>query len=567
MSTSVILCMKGVMNMTDADLLNLLDKLLALPAETEWLEFKEAKRSYDFNKLGRYVSALSNEANLQNRDAAWLVFGVNNRHEVVGTQYRPDRSCLDLLKKEVADKTSNRLSFTEIHELKHAAGRVLMFEIPPAPKGLPTAWQGHFFGREGESLAALSLVELEQIRGQILPDWSASLCAGATLDDLDPLAITIARQNYKAKHLKLADEMDGWSNAVFLNKAKVTINGQITRTAILLLGREESVHYLSPAQVQITWVLKDTQGNDKDYQHFYPPFLLQTEALFARIRNLTYRYLQDNTLFPTEVEQYDAWVIRELLHNCVAHQDYSLHGRINVVEQDDALLFSNPGGFIPQTVEQVITSDSPPDHYRNPFLAQAMVELNMIDTIGSGIRRVFNTQRARFFPFPDYDLSDGRQVKVKLFGKVLDENYTRLLMRHADLDLSDVMALDRVQKRHALSDVEFRALKRKRLIEGRRPNLIVAAHIAEVTGEQAAYIRNRIFDKQHYKKMVIEYLRKFDHASPKDIDELLICKLPELLSLEQKKNMIKNLFQEMTKKDKTICNAGGRGNNARWELK
>jgi len=443
----------------------------------------------------------------------------------------------------------------------------LMFEIPLAPHGLPTAWEGHFFGREGESLAALSLVELEQIRGQILPDWSAGICASATLDDLDPAAIAVARQNYKVKHPKLADEVDGWSDSVFLNKAKVTINGQVTRTAILLLGREESVHYLSPAQAQITWVLKDAQGNDKDYQHFYPPFLLQTEALFSRIRNLTYRYLQDNTLFPTEVEQYDAWVIRELLHNCVAHQDYSLHGRINVVEQDDSLLFSNPGGFIPKTVEHVITSDSPPDHYRNPFLAQAMVELNMIDTIGSGIRRVFNTQRARFFPLPDYNLIDDSRVKVKLFGKVLDENYTRMLMLHADLELSDVMALDRVQKHHTLSDAQFRSLKRKQLIEGRRPNLIVAAHIAEAAGEQATYIRNKSFDKQHYKKMVIEYLQKFGQASPKDIDSLLHDKLPDILVLEQKKNKVKNLLQEMSKKDQSIYNAGGRAGGARWKLK
>ncbi|UOG92663.1 MAG: hypothetical protein L3K52_02770 [Candidatus Thiothrix sulfatifontis] len=151
----------------------------------------------------------------------------------------------------------------------------------------------------------------------------------------------------------------------------------------------------------MTWVLKDAQGNDRDYQHFSPPFLLNTDALFAKVRNLTYRYLRENTLLPTEVSQYDSWVIRELLHNCIAHQDYALGGRINVVEQEDSLLFTNMGKFLPDSVEWVIEHDSPPDQYRNPFLAQAMVELKMIDTIGSGIRRVFNKQRERFFPLPD----------------------------------------------------------------------------------------------------------------------------------------------------------------------
>ncbi|WP_167631583.1 RNA-binding domain-containing protein [Mariprofundus ferrooxydans] len=551
--------------MTESELQKLLDELLVLPAETEWVEFKEANNSYDFNKLGKYVSALSNEANLKNKRAAWLLFGIHDRHEVVGSQYRTDRTKLDSLKKEVADQTSNRLSFTEIHELYHPKGRVIFFEIPPAPSGMPTAWGGHFYGREGESLAPLSLVELEQIRGQTEPDWSAEVCSGATCADLDPDALARARQNYKIKHPTLAGEVDRWSDSVLLNKAKVTIGGRITRTAILLLGHAESAHFLSPAQAQITWVLKDALGNEKDYEHFNPPFLLKTDILFSKIRNLTYRYMQDNTLFPTEIQQYDPWVIRELLHNCVAHQDYRLRGRINVVEQEDSLLFSNPGGFIPKTVEHVITSDSPPDHYRNPFLAQAMVELNMIDTIGSGIRRVFNTQRQRFFPLPDYDLTDDRRVMVKLFGKVLDESYTRMLMHHADLDLGEVMALDRVQKNQRLNDNEFRLLKRKKLVEGRRPNLIVAAHIAEATGQKAIYIRNRAFDKQHYKKMVLEYLERFDSATPKDIETLLIDKLPEILDGTQKKTWVKNLLQEMSKKDQSICNAGGRGNSAQWK--
>ena len=146
-----------------------------------------------------------------------------------------------------------------------------------------------------------------------------------------------------------------------MNKAKLTSGGRITRTALILLGRPESSHYLSPAQAQMTWVLKDRDGIEKDYQHFGPPFLLTTQALFGRVRNLTYRHLPDGSLFPTELPQYDPWVMRELLHNCIAHQDYRLNGRINVVEQEDSLLFTNLGHFIPPSVEWVIDADSPSD--------------------------------------------------------------------------------------------------------------------------------------------------------------------------------------------------------------
>jgi ATP-dependent DNA helicase RecG len=83
-----------------------------------------------------------------------------------------------------------------------------------------------------------------------------------------------------------------------------------------------------------------------------------------------------------------------------------LKGRINVVEYPEQLIFSNVGDFIPGSVENVIAKNSPPELYRNPFLSNAMVHLNMIDTIGGGIRKMFEKQKQRFFPLPDYDLSE-----------------------------------------------------------------------------------------------------------------------------------------------------------------
>lgn len=549
---------------TPEQLIALLNQFLSLPAENECVEFKEAKKDFHFDKLGQYFSALSNEANLKNKPAAWLIFGINDKQQIVGTYYRQDRASLDSLKKEIANKTTGYLSFTEIHELQTPQGRVLLFEIPPALKGIPTAWEGHYFAREGESLSPLNLAKLEHIRGQSLEDWSAKICNDASLDDLDPQAIAYARTRFKQKHPEHAADVDNWDDRVFLNKAKITIGDKITNTAILLLGKPESSHFLSPAQAQMTWVLKDSRNSERDYQHFSCPFLLNTEALFAKVRNLTYRYMGDNTLFPTEVSQYDAWVMRELLHNCIAHQDYRLNGRINLVELEDELLFTNVGHFIPSSVEAVIAADSPPDQYRNPFLAHAMVELQMIDTMGSGLKKAFNIQWERFFPLPDYDLSDPQRVKVKLFGKILDENYTRALIRRTSLNLIEVIALDKVQKGKAITETEAKLLKKQNLIEGRRPNFYVTAKIAEITGTQAAYIRNLELDKTHYKKLVLEYLNTFSEASSKQIEELLLVKMPDVLAEEQKIHKIKNLLQEMSKTDNTISNIGSRGKNAKW---
>ncbi|MGH7964057.1 MAG: ATP-binding protein [Candidatus Binatia bacterium] len=349
-----------------------------------------------------------------------------------------------------------------------------------------------------------------------------------------------------------------------MNKAKVCIGGKLTTTAILLLGKNESEHFLSPCIARITWILKDANNGEKDYQHFGLPFILAVEQVFAKIRNLTYRYLSSSSLFPTEVTQYHPWVIRETLHNCIAHQDYLRGGRINVVEEPESLLFTNLGDFLPGSVEEVIRRDAPPEFYRNRFLAEAMVNLNMIDTIGSGIKRIFERQRQRNFPMPDYDLGDPGRVKVRIIGKVVNENYTRLLMAIPDLDLMDVIALDKVQKGKSLTAEESKSLKAKKLVEGRRPNLFVSAKIAAATETKADYIKRRAFDKDHYKKMIMGYLEKFGQATRHEIDKLLMDKISDALTRDQKKRFIANLLQEMRLEG--ILESVGTTRWAKWSI-
>lgn len=549
--------------MTPYELQAKLTEFLSLPAETEWVEFKEAKNNYDFDDLGKYFSSLSNEANLKGQPFGWLVFGVKDKpvpRPIVGTQYRPQRPQLDRLKEEIANHTSHRLTFEDIHEIAKPQGRVLMFQIPAALRGSPTSWKGHFYGRDHENRCPLNLHEFEQIRKQAQPDdWSAVTCDGATLNDLEPKAIAFAREEFTKKNPTLAAEVPNWNDETFLNKAKVCIGGRITRTAILLLGRPEANHFLGNCHPQLSWILKDIDGLERDYQHFYPPLLLAVDPLLAKIRNLTCRVLPWGTLFPTEILQYEPWVLRESLHNAIAHQDYSLSGRVDVVEYEDRLVIVNKGAFLPGNVESVIRRDAPFSVYRNAFLAQAMVSLQMIDTIGSGIKRIFQAQRKRSFPLPDFDLTDPNEVKVVISNKVLDDRYTRMLLARADLDLWDVIALDKVQKRKPLTEGEFKSVKAKNLVKGRRPSLFVSAEVAAATDDKESYIRNRAFDKEYYKDLIVAYLNEFGEVTRQQIDRLLNDKLSDALDGDQKKKCVTNLLQEM-KRDGTIAPDG----TTRW---
>jgi ATP-dependent DNA helicase RecG len=239
-------------------------------------------------------------------------------------------------------------------------------------------------------------------------------------------------------------------------------------------------------------------------------------------------------------------------------------GKINIVQMPDSLLFTNVGEFLPGSVEEVIRRDAPPEVYPNRFLAEAMVNLNMIDTIGSGIKRMFSTQRQRNFPMPDFDLSEPHRVKVWIIGRVIDERYTRMLMARTDLDLLEVIALDKVQKGKPLSEEEFRSLKDKKLVEGRRPNLIVLAAVAAATETKAEYIKKRAFDKDHYKAMIVAYLKKFGGTKREEIHKLLDDKLSDTLGDEQKRNFVMNLLQEM-RRDKVVV-VDGKGPGATWKL-
>ena len=538
--------------------------LLALASENEVVEFKEAKKSYDFTKLGKYFSALSNEANLKRQPAAWLVFGVNDHRQVVGSNYRRQRNDLDSLNKEIADKTTNRITFIAIHEVQHEQGRVIMFEIPAAPKGIPISFEGHNYGRDGESLSALNMEEYERIRAQAtLEDWSAAIVPDAGLDDLDKDALRVARNNYKSKFPDKAVEVDSWNDVTFLNKAKLAVKGKLTRTALILLGKDESEHFLLPADVKIRWLLKDHQGNDRDYALFGLPLLLAVDRVYAKIRNLKYRYIPEGTLFPEELDQYEPYAIREAVNNCIAHQDYTLAGRINVIEGEETLTFTNLGSFVPGNVQRFVMDDAPEEYYRNRFLATAMFNLKMVDTAGGGIRKLFLFQKARFFPLPDYELSSNR-VKLTLTGKVLNMDYARLLAVNGELTLSEIMGLDKVQKRQSLTGDEEKQLKGKSLIEGRKPNFYIARAVAQKTDQKASYSKNRAFDKQYYLDFIRKAIGEHGSLTRKDINELLWNKLPDWMNDKQKTYKIGNLIGEL-RRNRLIVNNGSMV-NPQWVL-
>lgn len=320
------------------------------------------------------------------------------------------------------------------------------------------------------------------------------------------------------------------------------------------MGKPESAHFISPAVAQITWKL-DTE--EKAYEHFEIPLFLNVNKVLHQIRNVKYKFFPDNQLLSVEVNKYETKVILEALNNCIAHQDYSRNSRIILTEHINKLIFENEGGFLEGSAEDYTSGEKTPKAYRNRWLANAMVSLNMIDTMGYGIHRMYEEQRKRFFPLPDYTKSSKDKVILDIYGHTIDENYSKLLIeKKDDLSLTEVVLLDKVQKGQTITEEGTKLLRKKGLIEGRKPNFYISIKLAEKIDTKADYIKNRGFKDQHYKDMILEYLGKYKSANKADIDNLILDILPAVLNKQQKENKIRNLIYSMSKTDQSIINEG-----------
>ena len=519
--------------------------------ESEVVEFKKAENSFDFDDLGKYFSALSNEANLRGLDFAWLIFGYDEKkHKIVGTSYKNGESALNNLKHDFAQHTTDGQTFREIVPIEVDGNRILMFKIPASPRNIVMKWKGIAFGRDGESLKPLNQSKMDEIRHQTPePDWSAELVPNATIDDLDEVAIAKARKMFKKVHSRIpAEEVNRWSTEEFLSKCELMVDGKLTRAAIILLGKMFSDSKLRPAVAEVTWTLRDEKQDVVDYEHFSVPFILTVDEILAKIHNLTLREMPGGTLFPDTMKQYDDYTIREALHNCIAHQDYTLRQRINFVENPGFLYYANGGSFIPGTLENALATNGPQRFFRNACLCKAMVHFNMIDTVSRGIKKMFTEQMERRFPMPDYEIdNEKKEVAVRIYGNAINERYTKLLKDNETLTLHDCISLDAIQKGHRIDEEIAQDLMKRGLIEGEAPNYTISLGVAKASKQLPGYTKAKGLDKSRLKQMILQLLQNAgeDGARRETIFEYLKEVLPSSKTQEQQLRYLGRLLVEM----------------------
>ena len=524
-------------------------------ARCEWKEMKNLKNSFagdEKNDVISYVSAIAN------MEGGHLVIGVRDKSlEIIGTDLNKfnldaQTAVLKLLE-HCTNLSSEGLDIEEyVTEDEHKV--VWIIHIP---KHLPR--RPVFAHRKAWQRVEDSLIEMTQERLAVIldepvyeaNDWSAEIVPNATIDDLDELAVAKARIMFKKVHASNipAAEVDAWSTEDLLSNSGIMSEGKLTRAAIILLGKPVSVFKLRPAVVEVTWTLRDERQDVVDYEHFTVPFILTVDKILSKIHNLTMRELPGGTLFPETMKQYDDYTIREALHNAIAHQDYTLQQRINFVENPGYLYYANGGSFIPGSLQKALETKGPQRHFRNECLCRAMVNFNMIDTVSRGIKKMFNEQRLRHFPMPDYDIYLlNKEVGVTIYGNTINEKYTQLLKHNETLSLEDCILLDAVQKGHRIPEEHAVDLLNRGLLEGDPSEYGISLDIAKKTKQLPDYTRNRGLAKEKMIQMILQYLQNAGTIGAKrdSIYEYIKDVMPQMKTHEQKLRMLGDMLNALS---------------------
>lgn len=521
-------------------------------ARCEWKEFKNLKNSFcgdEKNDVISYVSAIAN------MDGGDLVIGVHDKTlEIVGTDtYNYDKQKTILRLTERCVNLSTEDLYIDEFITDDTNRKVWVIHIPKHLPKRPVFAHNKAWQRIEDSLVEMTTERMSTILDEPIfseTDWSAQIVSDATIDDLDEVAIAKARMMFKKVHSRIPEaEVNAWTVETFLSKCGIMKNGGITRAAIILLGKYESAFKLRPAVVQVTWTRRDEKQDVVDYEHFTVPFILTVDEILSKIENLTMREMPGGTLFPDTMKQYDDYTIREALHNCIAHQDYTMQQRINFVENPTYLYYSNAGSFIPGTLENALTNEEPQAYFRNECLCRAMVDFNMIDTVSRGIKKMFNEQWRRHFPMPDYEIdAKNRKVSVRIYGNEINKQYTNLLKTNDSLTLWDCISLDAVQKGRTIHEDVAQNLLNRGLIEGEAPNYTISLGIAKATNQLQGYTKQKGLDKEKMKQMILQYLKNAgtDGAKRDSIYEYIKDVMPQVKTHEQQLRLLGDILSALS---------------------
>jgi ATP-dependent DNA helicase RecG len=381
-----------------------LERWLTVPAETERLEFKEAKNQYDTTKLLKYCVALANEG------GGYFVLGVTDKppRRVVGSQAFAETTDLNKIKSRIIEKLGFRVDVTE---LQHPDGRVLIFVVPTRPVGQPIAFDGAYLMRAGEELVPMTPDFLKRIFAEDQPDWFFQIAkSGASPDDV--IALLDTQKYFELLDLPYPTNREAVLERLSKQKLIEPAGGgwTITNLAAILLAKKLDAFASSLARKAPRFIIYEGTGKlhtreDKTDNRGYA---VGFEALLDLVHSTAPQNRFIEEVLRKEVKMFPKEALRELIANALIHQDFLVTGASVMIEMYiDRIEISNPG-IPPIKVERFI------DEYRsrNEPLADMMRLFNICEEKGSGIKKVIKAAEVFQLPAPDFRVSEIRTTAI-----------------------------------------------------------------------------------------------------------------------------------------------------------
>lgn len=517
-------------------------------AEDEHLEFKEAKSSFSQDKALRYCCALANEG------GGRLILGVTDQkpRQIVGSAAFP---ALEDLRAELVRVLHLRIP---AEELVTPQGRVVLFDVPSHPLGLPLQFDKVYWCRQGEELTAMKPHQLQQIFDETGPDFTAGFCAGAALDDLDPAAIQVFRERWAEKDRNPRRLTQALPQ--LLEDAELLDGAQLTYAALVLLGTRKALNrYLGQSEVIFEYRSGDTPGPAQERLEFREGALLFLDRLWELVSKRNDLQSWQDGLFMKRVPTFNEGAVRESILNAIAHRDYRLHGSVFVRQYPRRIRIESPGGFLPGITPETILHKQAP---RNRRLAEALSRCGLVERSGQGYDRILEACILESKPRPRFDGTDDYQVFLTLDGQVQDVRFLRLLeaIGHEQVrsfDTDHLLLLDLAYRQQAIPAPlrpRVHDLEEAGILEHIGRKVIPSRRLMALLGEKGKYTRLKGLERPAQRELLLQHIREsHEGARFEDLEQVLPG---------QSARAIKGLLQGM--KVEGLVHTVGKTRGARW---
>lgn len=499
-------------------------ELKQLKESEDKVEFKEAKNQYAYNSSRK--SVLGYTVAFANEKGGYLVFGLEDAHphNVCGSKAYEGRE--GQLEQDVYRDTGVRIQ-TEI--LFEGTNRVLVIKIPSRPVGKPLYFNDIPFMRVGDGLDRMSEEMYLSIIQEQEPDFSAKVCEGISIADLDETAIKKMKESYARKQknpgfLQL-------SIGQVLADLKLLENGKLNYAALILLGKKEIIQNKLP-QSKTIWEFRNTEAqiHHDSREVIGGPLFIAIDSIWKLINQptLNKKYPIQSGAYIFDLYDFNEEVIREAVLNAIAHRDYTITSEVVIKQYPQKITVANPGGF-PKgvTVENILTVSSTP---RSRLMTEILEKTGLVERSGQGVDKIFSITLSEGKAEPDYKNSDMFQVSLTLRTEIIDKAFHVFISQYQNSDKEPKLGVEQIITLCRIRNGIFQNLKAEIVSQLEKSGLI----------EKVSGHTNRYTLTQEYHSLVNDGLKIGKRYIVKEIEQILLALQGNALKIGDLEKMLKD---------------------------